>query len=134
MRSSSFYPEFWLRTDTKKPPDDGIAAIVRFLERLRSGLTGAPVSPGCLIVNDMAARSDLEAAGRYRKLLDDGLHAALHRAADAGLTDPESIANRAALVSAAVIGINLISGHTGDNAQVNRLVDGAIAEVRSWRT
>ena len=61
--------------------NDGLADIVQFLETLRVGLTMAEVSPGCLIVNDMAAGSDREAAARYRELLDSGLRAALGRAA-----------------------------------------------------
>ena len=112
---------------------DGLADVVDFLERLRSGLTGGEVSPGCLIVNDMAAGSDPEAAKRYRDLLEDGLRAALRRAAAEGVIDAEPIDNRAAFLSAAVIGINLISGHTGDNDQVDQLVRAVTAEVAAWR-
>ena len=111
---------------------NGITDIVQFLEQLRSGLTSQAVSPGCLIINDMAAGSDPEAARRYRHLLDTGLRAALHRAADAEAIDPTTVDNRATLVSSAVIGINLISGHTGDNRQVDQLVAAAISEVTSW--
>ncbi len=113
--------------------DDGIDDIRQFLERLRSGLTSQDVSPGCLIINDMAAGSDRDAAKRYREILDNGLRAALGRAADAGTIDPSTIDSRTALVSAAVIGINLISRHTGDNHQVDQLVTGAIVEITSWR-
>ena len=45
----------------------------------------------------------------------------------------DSVDARAALRSTTVIGVNLISGHTGENAEVARLVDGAIAEVAAWR-
>ncbi|MCP3910910.1 MAG: TetR/AcrR family transcriptional regulator [Actinomycetia bacterium] len=113
--------------------DDGLADIITFLERLRAGLTADGVSPGCLIVNDMASGSDPEATARYRAMLDSGLAAALGRAAGAGHIDPASIDGRASLLSAAVIGINLVSAHTGDNGQVSHLVSGAIAEVSSWR-
>lgn len=112
---------------------DGIDSVIQFLGRLRSGLTGTAVSPGCLIINDMAAGSDPDAARRYRQLLDDGLRAALARAASAGSIDPNTVEPRSALVSAAVIGINVISGHTGDNDEVDRLATGAIGEVSSWR-
>ncbi|MDH3683729.1 MAG: TetR/AcrR family transcriptional regulator [Acidimicrobiia bacterium] len=113
--------------------DDGLQDVVQFLERLRSGLTSAAVSPGCLIINDMAAGSDPDAARRYRELLDNGLRAALGRAAKAGTIDSNTIESRASLVSAAVVGINLVSRHTGDNQQVDQLVTGAITEVTSWR-
>ena len=114
--------------------DDGLGDLIQFLERLRLGLTANDVSPGCLIVNDMAAGSDPDAAKRYRQLLDGGLLAALGRAASAGTIERSTVESRAALISAAVIGINLISGHTGDNQQVDQLVTGAIAEVTSWRS
>lgn len=114
--------------------DDALEAVVAFFERIRSGLTAGDVSPGCLIVNDMAAASDPPAAQRYRDLLEDGLRAALERAAEAGAISETSVENRVALLSAAVIGINLISRHTGDNDQVHRMIDGAIAELETWRT
>lgn len=114
------------------PDTDGLTAIVEFLERLREGLTSGDVSPGCLIVNDMAAGSDPAAAKRYRELLEDGLRTALGRAAEAGSVPAESVEARAALLSTTVIGLNLISRHTGDNAEVARLIEGARAEVAAW--
>ncbi|MCP5027400.1 MAG: TetR/AcrR family transcriptional regulator [Actinomycetia bacterium] len=112
---------------------DGLGDVVQFLERLRSGLTGDPVSPGCLIINDMATGANLDAARRYRELLDTGLRSALHRAADSGAIDPSAVDRRAVLLSAAVIGVNLISRHAGNNPEVDELLSAAIAEVSSWR-
>ena len=114
------------------PDTDGLTAVVEFLGRLKEGLTSGDVSPGCLIVNDMAAGSDPAAAKRYRELLEEGLRAALTRAAEAGLVPAESVDARAALLSTTVIGVNLISRRTGDNAEVERLVDGTLAEVALW--
>ena len=113
--------------------EDGIADIVEFLDVLRSVLTTPEVSPGCLIVNDMAAVADPEAAARYRDLLHAGLEAALSRAARSGTTEPDRVSDRADLLSATVIGINLISRHTGDPTQVAPLIDAALTEVESWR-
>ncbi len=113
--------------------DDGLADIIEFLEHLRSGLASSDVSPGCLIVNDMAARSDPEAARRYRDLLETSLRAALDRAAGGGAVDPSRVDDRAVLISATIIGINLIGRHAGDDQQVNQLIDAAVAEVASWR-
>ncbi len=113
--------------------DDGIEGVVEFLSRLRLELTSQTTSRGCLIVNDMAAGSDPDAARRYRELLYDGLRTALGRAADSGLIDPSTVDRRTAFVSAAVIGINLISCHTGDNDQVEQLLGCTITEVAAWR-
>lgn len=112
---------------------DGIADVVEFLRRLGDGLTASNAPPGCLIVNDMAAGADPPAARRYLQLLNDGLRAALARAAASGDGDVTEIPERARLISAAVIGINLISRHSTDGREVAQLVDAAIAQVRSWR-
>ena len=57
--------------------DDGYADIIEFLANLRTGLTSADAIPGCLIVNDMAAGADPDAAAAYRSTLEDGLQRAL---------------------------------------------------------
>lgn len=113
---------------------DGTAAVAAMFERVRLGLTSVDVSPGCLIVNDMAAGSDPAAAQRYRSLLEDGLSAALHRAAGAGDIDAATIEARVSLLSTTLIGINLISKHTGSPVEVDRLVDATVAEIARWST
>ncbi len=114
------------------PAEDGLEAIVALFERVRLGLTSGGVSPGCLIVNDMAAGADPAAARRYRDLLDAGLRSALERASDAGDIDASMVEARVSLLSAALLGINLVSKHTGDAAEVDRLVDATVAEVAGW--
>ncbi len=109
--------------------DDGYGDLLDFLRNLRSGLTSADAIPGCLIVNDMAAGADPGAAARYRALLEDGLRAALART---GTLDDEQQAHRAALVSASVIGINLISKATGDPNEIGRLIDALTDLVNEW--
>lgn len=111
--------------------DDGFADIFDFLGRLRSGLTSATAIPGCLIVNDMAAGADPEAAKRYREMLEEGLRRALTRAGD---TDPERRMARAGLLASSVLGVNLVSKTTGgDNAEIERLITAMVAEVERWQ-
>jgi len=110
--------------------DDGLADIAEFLRRLRSGLTNPAMPAGCLVVNDMASGSDPEAARRYMELLETGARAALSRS---GMTEIAEIERRAQLITASVIGANLVSKTTGDRARVGELVSALAAEVQSWR-
>lgn len=105
---------------------NGYVAILDLLENLRVGLTSPDAIPGCLIVNDMAAGSAPEAAARYRKLLQGGLLAALGRTGD------PAAESRARLLTATILGINLISRATADPNQIEQVVDDAVATVTSW--
>lgn len=110
------------------PEVDGWTAILDFVERLRMGLVSSvEQSPGCLIVNDMAARAAPEAARRYRRALDSGLRVALART-----EDPAADAH-AGVLSAVVLGVNLVSKSTGDTAEVDRLLGDLRSTVESWR-
>lgn len=107
---------------------DGWTAIREFIERLRLGLVSSVEnSPGCLIVNDMAARSAPQAAVRYRQSLEAGLVAALERT---GAPDTRA---RAGVLSTVVVGLNLVSKSTGDTAEVSRLIDDLVTTVESWQ-
>ena len=78
-------------------------------------------TPGCLIVNDMAAGADPAAANRYRSLMEDGLRHALSQTAGPDLeSDPDVVAQRTAFIAASVLGINLVSKSP---ATLMRLVD-----------
>lgn len=103
--------------------DDGYADILVFLNTLRSGLTSPEAIPGCLIVNDMAAGSAPDIALRYRTQLVAGLTAALTRA---GHPTPRS---KADVLTAAVLGVNLVSKMTADPVELGRLVDAMIDTV-----
>jgi len=107
--------------------DDGYADVLEFLRRLRSGLTSPDAIPGCLIVNDMATASAPEAAARYRTALEAGLVAALTRAKH---PTPEADAS---LLTAAVLGANLVSKTTGDAAEIGRTVDSMVDRVTQWQ-
>ncbi|NNC74791.1 MAG: hypothetical protein HKN93_04690 [Acidimicrobiia bacterium] len=94
-------------------------------------MTATDAIPGCLIVNDMAAGADPEAAQRYRSVMEDGLRRALERSGD---PDSAQRNQRAALLAVSVIGANLVSKTTGGDAhEVGRNVDAIIAEVLRWR-
>ncbi len=108
---------------------NGYDDILAFLANLRKGLTTA-TTPGCLIVNDMAAGVDPTATARYRGLLEEGLRRALDRTDD---LDPERRLQRAGLIAASVLGVNLVSKATGDAAEIGRHIDGLENEVRRWR-
>lgn len=111
--------------------DDGYGDILEFLANLRSGLTSPEAIPGCLIVNDMAAGADPEAAARYRAMLEEGLHRALARSGD---PNDDRRAARAGLLATSVLGVNLVSKATGDAAEIARLVDSLSDEVGRWRS
>lgn len=111
--------------------DDGYADLLAFLGNLRIGLTSADAIPGCLIVNDMAAGADPEAAQRYRRVMEDGLRRALERTGD---PDAAQRAERAAFLAVSVLGANLVSKTTGGDAdEIGRNVDAIVAEVLRWR-
>ena len=108
--------------------DDGLADIVEFLSRLRTGLTTAEVS-GCLVINNIARDDDPRPGERYRQLLQHGLVAALRRADE---VPEEAVGSRAGLIGAAVIGVNLMSKAGSDAATLGTAIDGIIDQVRSW--
>ena len=111
---------------------DGIADIIEFMDRLDETYRSSANTRGCLIVNGIASGADHEATDRYLRSLQDGLQAALQRAAAAGETDPNKIAQRCQLLSAAIIGINLLDCRTPDNAATLALINSARSEVATW--
>lgn len=111
--------------------DDGYSDILEFLARLKYGLTSPDATPGCLIVNDMAAGSDPTAAKRYRELLGRGLRLALARTDDMNASRQ---GQRSELLSTSVLGVNLVSKMTADPAEIGRHVDALEHEVRRWQT
>lgn len=108
---------------------DGYDDILEFLARLRLGLTTA-TTPGCLIVNDMAAGVDPAAAVRYRTMMEEGLRQALARTGD---EDVDRRQQRAGLLAASVLGVNLVSKATGDKTEIGRHIDAMEHEVRRWQ-
>ena len=109
--------------------DNGYDDLLEFLANLRKGLTTA-VTPGCLIVNDMAAGVDPAAAARYRGLLEEGLRRAFRRTDD---PDTDRQRQRAGLLAASVLGVNLVSKATGDPEEIGRHIDAMEHEVLCWR-
>lgn len=110
----------------------GLADILEFIDRLDTLFRSGSNPRGCLIVNDIASRPDHEATDRYLRGVQDGLRTALERAAAAGETDPDKVPQRYQLLSAAVIGINLLNHRAPDNAATLTLINSARSEVGSW--
>ena len=113
---------------------DGIADIILFIDRLDNMYRASTNTRGCLIVNGIASGADHEATDRYLHSLKDGLRTALERAAAAGDTDPSKTAQRSQLLSAAIIGINLLDCRTPDNAETLALINSVRSEVTTWAT
>ncbi len=112
--------------------NEGITDIVSFLETLGTELASDESPQGCLIVNDLACPADRTATDRYLQLLEQSIGSALARSAAAGETDPTKANQRTQLLSAAVIGINLIGRTDSSNELTRALVGGATDELESW--
>ena len=108
--------------------DDGLADIVEFLNRLKIGLASAE-RPGCLVINNIARDDDPRPGERYRRVLREGLAAALGRADE--IAD-DTVGRRAGLLASSVIGINLMSKAGSDVAELSLLVDAVISQVHDW--
>ncbi|MFV1991188.1 MAG: hypothetical protein ACC652_10650 [Acidimicrobiales bacterium] len=80
----------------------------------------------------MAEPTDREATSRYLERLESGLRAALQRAATAGETESARTEHRCQVLTATVIGINLVNRNAADNAAAQAIVNGMRAEVISW--
>ena len=113
---------------------DGITDIILFIDRLDNMYRASTDTRGCLIVNGIASGADHEATDRYLHSLQDGLRTALERASAAGETDPTKTFQRCQLLSAAIIGINLLDCRTPDNAATLALIDSVRSEVTTWAT
>lgn len=119
--------EAWLFNPLAEGTEDGYEDVQTFLARLREGLNATDAIPGCLIVNDMATGSAPEATARYRDQLESGLTKALARS-----SHPTPGAD-ASLLSAAVLGVNLVSKSTADMAEVDRLLDSMASTIAGWQ-
>ena len=119
--------ELWLFEPLHHGDREGYGDLLEFLARLRLGLTSPEAIPGCLIVNDMAAQTAPDAAAHYRQRIEGGLVAALERAAD------PTAAERASLLTASILGVNLVSKMTADPDEIGRHIDAMIATVEGWQ-
>lgn len=110
----------------------GIDDILEFLERLATNL-GAGTNPqGCFIVNDMPADIDHQSTDRYLKRLEEGLCAALERAAATGEAEASTSVQRCDLVTAAILGINITHRNDKTGTRATKLVNALRSEVSSW--
>lgn len=119
--------ELWLFEPLHHGDREGYGDLLEFLSRLRLGLTSPEAIPGCLIVNDMAAQTAPEAAAHYRQRIEGGLRLALERADDADANE------RASLLTASILGVNLVSKMTADPDEIARHVDAVVSTVEGWQ-
>ncbi len=114
---------------------DGLAAIRRFIEGLERWLT-ADRMRGCMLGRAMsegpAEPAVAERIAGYRRRLAGAIGAALARAAEAGEIDEATVAARADLLRAAVLGLNLavVAGASRDD--VRAMAAGIADEVGRW--
>ena len=106
----------------------GLGAVLSFLDRLDEVTASTEYPHGCFIVNDLASDAhDRAATDRYLAQLRDGFDAALQ----AGGVDDDSVrGERAAALTAIVLGVNAAANH--DTATARAMIDGARSIVRSW--
>ena len=110
----------------------GVADILDFLDRLAQGLSSNNASSGCLVVNDVASTTGERATNRYLHQLEGGLRSALQRSGSSGETDLSRASARAQLITAAVLGVNLVHGGKTDPATSLGMIDSLRAEIGSW--
>ena len=114
---------------------DGLAAIRRFIEGLERWLT-ADRMRGCMLGRAMsegpAEPAVAERIAGYRRRLAGAIGAALARAAEAGEIDEATVAARADLLRAAVLGLNLAVVAGAPRDDVRAMAAGIADEVGRW--
>ena len=115
----------------------GVSDVVEFLDRLAEMMNSGTNPRGCLVVNDMANdpaddKTEHSATGRYLRRLEQGLRAALERASTLGEINPERNAQRYHLITAAIVGINVVDRSNGAEMEARTLIDGLRSEVACW--
>ena len=113
---------------------DGIADIVKFIDRLGNTFRSGANPRGCLIINDIASGVDHQVTDRYLHSLQHGLRTALERAATDGDTDPNKTDQRCDLLAAAIIGITLLNHTTANAAATLTQISSLRSEVTTWAT
>ncbi|MDJ0767366.1 MAG: TetR/AcrR family transcriptional regulator [Ilumatobacter sp.] len=110
----------------------GLADIVEFVDRLSDQITSQRNPAGCFIVNDLGSPGrDVDQTNRYLTGLEDGLLAALQRAADRNEVRPEHVEAMAKTATGAIIGANLSARHAGA-AAARAMLDGIRSTVATW--
>ena len=116
--------------------EEGLAGLEAFFVGLRSWL-GTRGRGGCMLINLMAedGGGTPGITGRtraYRARIRAAFVDALLRAEAAGEVKPGLATSRADLLVGIVLGLNIAARGGADRAEVQRLVDGALTQVRAW--
>ncbi len=115
----------------------GVSDVVEFLDRLAEMMNSGANPRGCLVINDMANNpvhdeAEHNATRRYLRRLEQGLRASLERASTLEEINPDRNAQRYHLITAAVVGINVVDRSKGAEIEAQTLIDGLRSVVRSW--
>ena len=112
----------------------GLADVEAFLDRLEGTIDRNPAR-GCLAVNTMAEQRHLPprlaaAPAAYRRMLRDGLRAALTRAAEQGEISAEAVDPGTAALVPMIIGFNLLVAAGAPAHETRDVLDRARAVAR----
>ncbi len=117
--------------------DDGLAAIADFLERLHGWVT-SDGHRGCMITNLMAEdggadRVIAQRTQRYRQRVRDALTVALRRGAQRGEIEDEAHEQRAELLLAFVLGLNIAVRGGAPQREIDALMGAMHRQLDAWR-
>ncbi|MFV2195450.1 TetR/AcrR family transcriptional regulator [Nocardiopsis sp. LOL_012] len=126
------------REDLLRPLEhgsSGLADLSAFLDAVRSGLT-EPGPPGCFMVTtatEVAPRDEriAERARRYGKRVREGIATALDRAVARGEILPGDVADRARLLQAAFVGVQ-VTARCGATDEALAVVESMRRQVERW--
>ncbi len=111
-------------------PDAGPDTVLAFIDDLLDWVS-QPSRPGCMMLNLLAERASgpatlVERAEAYRQRLRGALEHALREAG------PEVAHQRANLLLAGAMGINIAASGQATKAELDDLADGLRSQVRAW--
>lgn len=110
----------------------GLDDLVAFTDRQRRPLTDPTLPPGCLLANAIVTGDAPEATARYLQSFRGAIEAALVRAAERGEVSPRDRSAQASTFLTSVLGTTLAAKSGMSVAELDGLVDGLAATVRSW--
>jgi len=118
--------------------EDGLAAIDTFFTALHGWITNQG-RRGCMLVNLMAedageTSSITERTRGYRNRVRDALRDALGRAIRLGESSSGGAEDRADLMLAQVLGLNVAARGGASNTELKQILSAIHLQIQSWRT
>lgn len=117
----------------------GLEDVHAFFDRLVAGLCGARATPGCFMVNSVIEFGGKDAGmartgKQHFARVEGALASALRRAARRGEIGAAGIDNRARLLLAIAVGMNVQARAGATRADLAALADAARVQIRAWRS